>query len=147
MEVRPAGESDLASLMRLRSTWRGAELTPDFAESFTSWFGREGSNRWWWLALDGSAAVGMVNLKLYERMPSPAAPASRWGYLGNLFVLPTHRDRCVGGQLVEALLERAREEGLVRVVLSPSDSSVPLYQRHGFRADHGLLVCPLSERP
>ena len=146
MLIRPAGEADLESLVRLRATWRGHDTTPEFRDAFTAWFQREGATRWWWLAADDDVgAVGMANLKVYDRMPSPAAPASRWGYLGNLFVLPEHRGRGIGGRLVEALVSRASAEGLVRVVLSPSTASVPLYERLGFRSAHGLLVRTLGD--
>lgn len=120
-------------------------MTAEFAEAFAAWFAREGADRWWWLAEHEGAAVGMVNLRVFDRMPAPAGPSGRWGYLGNLFVLAEHRGRGVGGQLVEALVARARDEGLVRVVLSPSEASIPLYRRHGFVPASGLLVRTLDE--
>ncbi len=79
-----------------------------------------------------SAALGMVNLAVFERMPSPERADSRWAYLANAYVRPEHRDRGVGAALVEAAVEAARDRGCARVVLSPSERSVPLYQRAGF---------------
>jgi GNAT superfamily N-acetyltransferase len=48
----------------------------------------------------------MVNVKLFERMPSPIAPAGRWGYLANLFVVPSARGAGIGSRLVEAAVDR-----------------------------------------
>jgi GNAT superfamily N-acetyltransferase len=132
-------------LVGLRASWRGEPVTTEFAATFRNWFLREGSTRWWWLAIDANEPVGMVNMKLYERMPSPGRPASRWGYLANLFVLPPRRGAGVGASLVAAVVQRARAEGLVRMVLSPSDLSVPLYGRHGFRPATDLLLLPLAD--
>jgi hypothetical protein len=42
--------------------------------------------------------------------------------------------------MLRELLAYADEHGFVRVVLNPSALSVPLYQRHGFSAEHHLLV-------
>jgi len=46
--------------------------------------------------------------------------------------LPEHRDRGVGSALLKAVMNHARLCGAVRIVLSPSERSVPFYQRAGF---------------
>jgi GNAT superfamily N-acetyltransferase len=127
--------------MTLRASWRGTAVTEGFATEFMAWFEREGSQRWWWLAEDPTGvAVGMVNLKLFERMPAPDRRAGRWGYLANLFVQPAHRNEGLGARLLAALLATSREEGLVRIVLRPSEQSAPLYEREGFLPADMLLV-------
>lgn len=144
MEVRQADANDVAELARLRATWRGQPASPEFVATFREWFLREQATRWWWLAAEGVESVGMVNLKLFDRMPSPSRPASRWGYLANLFVVPDRRGQGAGASLVAAVVARARAEGLARVVLSPSELATPLYQRHGFRPATDLLLLPLE---
>ncbi len=138
--VRLATRGDVASFLALRSQWQAEEPTPEFVQRFTAWFEQEWPTRRWWLALDDLRPVGMVNLKLVERMPAAQDERTRWGYLCNLFVSPGHRANGVGGSLLAALLVAARDQGLVRVVLSPSEESVPLYHRHGFTGAHGLLA-------
>jgi len=131
----------MSSLVTLRAVWREAVVTDAFASQFTEWFEREGRQRWWWVAEDGSGlALGMVNLKVFDRMPSPGGSPSRWGYLANLFVHPAVRNQGIGTLLLSALLDTSRKEGLVRVVLSPTAQSVPLYKRAGFDPADGLLV-------
>ena len=73
-------------------------------------------------------------------MPRPGVAGSRWGYLANAFVLAGYRDRGVGRLLVDALLDHARATGLVRVVLSPTERSVPFYERAGFGPADMLLA-------
>lgn len=131
-------------LASLRAAWREQRASVEFVAAFREWFLREHATRWWWLATDDGHGVGMVNLKLFDRMPSPDRPASRWGYLANLFVVPDQRGAGVGASLVAAVVDRARSERLVRVVLSPSELSVPLYGRHGFRPATDLLLLPLD---
>ena len=144
MQVRQADVDDVHQLAHLRAAWRGQPVSAEFAGTFREWFLREQASRWWWLATDNGNALGMVNLKLFDRMPSPDPPTSRWGYLANLFVVPDQRGSGVGASLVAAAVERARSEGLVRVVLSPSELSVPLYGRYGFRPATDLLLLPLE---
>ena len=145
MLVRAADSADLDDLVRLRAAWRDSDVTSEYMTSFRAWFQQEGATRWWWLAQDeGGSATGMVNVKLFLRMPSPASAPTRWGYLANLFVLPSARGNGIGSDLVRAAVARARVEGLARLVLSPSDRSVTLYGRLGFRSAHELLVHPLQ---
>lgn len=142
--VRVAGRADVRALATLRRAWaeeRGD--IPDgegFDERFAAWYAAEEPRRITWIAETDGVPVGMVNLAVFERMPYPGRPSSRWGYLGNAFVLASHRGCGVGERLVSALLERADNDGLVRVVLSPSARSVPLYERLGFGAAHMLMA-------
>ena len=139
--VRRAGPEDVSALASLRAEWQGAEVTEPFTNAFADWFEREASQRWWWVAEDpAEAVVGMVNLKVFERMPSPGGSCSRWGYLANLFVRTANRGQGVGAMLLGALQDDSRDAGLVRVVLSPSRQSIPLYERAGFAPADMLLI-------
>ena len=143
--VRSAGADDIETLAQLRAEWRGEELTPEFSAMFREWFDRERSGRSWWLAEADGQPVGMVNVKVFERMPSPGRPPSRWGYLANLYVRPEHRGAGAGAGLLDAVVQQARADGFVRLVLAPSELSLPLYHRHGFRSADELLLLPLDD--
>jgi GNAT superfamily N-acetyltransferase len=145
VEVRLAAAADGPAVAALRATWtaeyRGPVEDASFDDRFADWWSVSG--RLFWLAWDGSEAVGMVNLAVFERMPAPGRPPSRWGYLGNAFVLPAWRSQGIGTALLTALLSYARAEGFARIVLSPSERSVPLYERAGFAPATSLLLNPL----
>lgn len=88
----------------------------------------------------------MVNLKVFHRMPSPGADHPNWGYLGNAYVRADHRDKGIGGMLMNALLAHAREQGFHRIVLNPTERSVPYYRRAGFEPADRLMVKYLHDR-
>jgi GNAT superfamily N-acetyltransferase len=142
--IRRARDADVAALAALRSEWTrewgGAGDDPGFAERFAAWFEQERGRRVTWLAETDRRAVGMVNLAVFERMPQPGRPPSRWGYLANAFVLAGYRNQGIGGRLLNALLSYAYEHDCARVVLNPSQRSIPLYQRVGFQPANALLV-------
>jgi GNAT superfamily N-acetyltransferase len=142
--IRVAGEGDVAALARLRREWTeeqdGVRADPDFEERFAAWYAAESGRRVCWLAEVDGRPVGMVNLAVFTRMPRPGQPAARWGYLGNAFVVAGHRDLGIGARLVAALLNYADEQRFARVVLSPSERSVPFYQRAGFGPADMLLA-------
>jgi GNAT superfamily N-acetyltransferase len=148
ISVRRCGPDDVGTLAALRRRWveesGGAAGDEGFEERFAAWYVAEAGRRIFWLAEVHGEPVGMVNLAVFARMPRPGRPPSRWGYLGNAFVLADHRDRGVGRRLIDALLDHARAEGFVRVVLSPSERSVPFYARAGFGPADMLLALRLD---
>ncbi|WP_066294154.1 GNAT family N-acetyltransferase [Arthrobacter sp. B6] len=73
-------------------------------------------------------------------MPKPGKPASCWVYLGNVFVLPAHRNASTGGRLVEAAIAFSEGIGAARMVLSPSAESQGFYRRLGFHPAEELSM-------
>ena len=147
VDVRLASPDDLDALAALRRAWveeqhGGPVEDPGFETDFRAWSAREGDVRVTWLAESGPTALGMVNLRVFDRMPRPGRAPSRWGYLSNFFVRAEHRGSGVGRQLLERCVRYADDNGFVRVVLSPSELSVPLYLRAGFGPATSLLLRP-----
>ena len=142
--IRRAQDADLAAVAWLRresaAEQDGDGADPSFEERFGAWYARESSRRIIWLAEVGGRPVGAMNLSVFERMPRPGHAPSRWGYLGNAFVLAAYRNQGVGGLLLDALLGYASENGFVRVVLSPSERSIPFYERAGFGPADALML-------
>lgn len=149
--IRRAGHADLAAIAGLRREWTqeqdGDIADPDFDDNLAAWFARESSRRIMWMAEEGERPVGMMNLAIYERMPRPARALSRWGYLGNVFVLAAYRNRGIGSRLINAALNYADENGFVRVVLSPTERSIPLYERAGFGPAYVLMLRTPPQAP
>jgi GNAT superfamily N-acetyltransferase len=142
--IRRAEHADLSAIVQLRREWTREEhgdiADPGFEENLAAWFAREWSRRIMWLAEVGGRPAGMMNLAIYERMPRPGRALSRWGYLGNVFVLAAYRNRGIGSQLVSAALNYADENGFARIVLSPTERSIPLYERAGFGPADALML-------
>jgi GNAT superfamily N-acetyltransferase len=142
--IRRAGDTDGPVIARPRHAWtqeQGGEFAePGFEQRFGTWYAQESARRVTWLAEVDGRAVGMVNLAVFGRMPRPGRPASRWGYLANAFVRAEHRNRGIGNLLIDALLDHAVRNDFARVVLSPSDRSIPFYERAGFGPADVLMV-------
>jgi GNAT superfamily N-acetyltransferase len=146
--VRLAAAGDGPAVAALRAAWtqewHGSTSDDGYAERFAAWWASEGPRRLTWLAWADAVPVGMVNLAVFERMPAPGRAPSRWGHLGNAYVLPEWRSRGVGTALLTELLAYARSEGFARVVLRPSDRSIPFYRRAGFAAATSLMLTELT---
>lgn len=150
--VRVATPADVAAVAELRALWTGATATPRFARDVAEWLEEEGDRRTTWLAERDGAAVGLVSLFEYRRMPKPGRPASRWGYVSNMFVREEARNQSIGSALLDAVIAAADERGYARLVLSPAEPALPFYARAGFlvpgaaAGDDRLLVRPGATR-
>ncbi|MFJ8490101.1 GNAT family N-acetyltransferase [Streptomyces sp. NPDC094038] len=99
--------------------------------------------------------IGMAWPAVLPRVPSPHAPHRASGDLQCVYVVPGERDGGLGGRLVDAVLERARELGLERVTVHSSPRATPACSRHGFESSSRLLhahvarttACPPTDAP
>jgi len=132
--VRVAGPSDARAIAALRAVWHGQTAADhSFETRMAGWLAAEGERRTTWLAMLDGVSVGMASLFEYRRMPWPARPDSRWGYVSNMFVAPEHRNRGIGSALLSTLIATAQERGYARLVVSPSVRAIEFYRRAGFR--------------
>lgn len=154
LTIERATGADLGAITALRWRWTEEDAgradpatvpDPEFARHLAAWWETVGADRAVFLAKERGEPAGMLNLAFFDRMPKPGRPVSRWVYLGNAFVLAELRGRGIGARLLEAALGHARELGCVRVVLSPTERSRPLYRRAGFGPADILLVHPLDD--
>lgn len=159
LRVRRASADDVPTIAALRraSTLVGSrraeqagptsddDCDDDFEVELAEWFAHEQHQRITWLAEVGDRPVGMLNLMVFTRMPKPrsaaaAGSARRWGYVANVYVVPEHRNRGIGGAMLDEAVALADAQGFARLVLSPSERSVPFYERAGFASATSLMV-------
>ena len=145
--IRRATSRDLPALARLRREFTledGPIASPreDFDSAFTEIVGGGlVDGRWvvWVAEVDGEivshAFVGVV-----DKIPRPT-PGNRWlGYLTNVYTRPAHRNRGLGGLVLDAVRSWALEEDVELLVVWPSEDSVGFYRRLGFTGDGEPLV-------
>jgi GNAT superfamily N-acetyltransferase len=151
--IRIATDDDEGTLATLRRRWNeeiagGPIDDPAFDAAFARWWDAERATRTFFVAEDDGVAIGMANVKHYERMPAAgAASAGRWGYVGNVFVVPERRDAGVGAVLMDEVLAWATAEGLAHLRLAPSPRSFPFYERLGYRAGAVVELDPPAVEP
>jgi GNAT superfamily N-acetyltransferase len=139
----PSRVGDLVELASMRTAWTeegGAAVDDAFLDRLDRWWRREAGHRRIWVARGPEGTgVAMANLQVFERMPRPGSPDARWAYVANVWVDPEHRRRGVGRLVMDEVVAWCRAEGLERMVLNPSEASVPLYRSLGFRAADDLM--------
>ncbi|NUU30061.1 GNAT family N-acetyltransferase [Arthrobacter sp. C9C5] len=141
--IRDECPEDRAGLAALRATWAAEQEPepqddPDFEDIYGGWM--DANPRKFFVAEEDGELVGMLNLLIFERMPKPGKPPSRWVYLGNVYVLPDFRNAGIGAQLVQTAVEFSQGINAARMVLSPSPASRTFYARLGFQPADELSV-------
>jgi GNAT superfamily N-acetyltransferase len=144
VEYRLAAPEDISILAEMR--WenrqeRGYESPPapennvDFIQVCQRFLEAAlSSGRWYiWVAAEGDDLVSHIYVQMIEKVPRLSCFHPCFGYVTNVYTRPSWRSEGVGGNLLEAVIDWAKEEGLEMLVLWPSQESVEFYQRAGFK--------------
>lgn len=151
MDVRVARVDDLPGAGALRWRWvadRGVAPPRDreqFIEDFVAWAQENAASHQCYVAVVEGTVAGMAWLARLSRVPSPSAGRRLSGDVQSVYVLPEHRGRGLGRQLVAAVLAAARLEGMERVTVHSSEEAVRTYRLSGFVGSPVLLQIDLAE--
>jgi GNAT superfamily N-acetyltransferase len=141
--VRRAGAADVDALLTISTgLWREDAGTHDPEVMNTDWPTQHGRASFEALATDpdrvgllahigGELAGGLMG-SFPELTPFVRLREAR---LNSLWVLPAHRGAGVGGLLVDAFLDWAREKGAPYAVVTAftaNPTAIAVYERHGF---------------
>jgi len=97
------------------------------------------------LVFDGGLFVGSGGLCLQREMPSPDNEIGKCGYLMNIYVRKAYRRNNVGSQIVQWLINRAKEQGISKITLEASINGMPLYEHLGFETiPNYMQLSPLN---
>ena len=152
--IRRAGANDVPELARLRWEFT-AELHPGLAVEARQAFDRRfaqsvdaflAEDRWTiWVAEASGRLVGTLWVERVDKVPRPYPRPEHWGYITNVYVVPSHRNAGVGGRILEAAVEAARTDGWEQLLLWQSEASGRFYARSGFRPDVDLLALHVTQ--
>jgi GNAT superfamily N-acetyltransferase len=152
IEVRPATTADLPKAAGLRWQWMlddahtPAGTEAEFVEYFTTW-AQDAARHECFLAMRGDTAIGMAWLAITERVPAAEKFDRHSGDLQSVYVMAAERGRGVGGRLVEAVAQRARDLGLLHLTVHSGRRAIPAYLRYGFRQVPKLMLFDTQGSP
>jgi GNAT superfamily N-acetyltransferase len=90
-------------------------------------------------AFDGETLVAIASI---TREPPPGEDEARSWRVRGMATLPAHRDRGIGGELLERCVAHALERGARFVWLNGRTPATRFYERHGFVARGGEFELP-----
>jgi GNAT superfamily N-acetyltransferase len=145
---RMATEADAAELAQMRWNFRLEEAPgatqhdqATFLEACTI-FLLQGlaEQRWtYWVAQHYTQIVSHIYIQRVPKVPKPNRLDDALGYVTNVYTRPDYRSQGFGTQLMTHVLAWAKEQDLESLIVWPSETSVPFYQRAGFRGTSDML--------
>ena len=84
------------------------------------------------LAIQGGHAIGTGRLVTLPE--APPQETGKWAQIGRMAVLKSARKLKVGSQLLTALENEARRQGVQGIMLHAQTYALGFYQRHGYEA-------------
>lgn len=97
-----------------------------------------------WLALDGEAVVATSGMSFVEKPPYFSNPTGRIGLLSSMYTHPDYRRQGIAKQLLEKVVEEARQYGCGAIWITASDMGVLLYTDFGFEKNGKFMQYRLN---
>ena len=92
-----------------------------------------------WLAYDGEKIIGTSGMSFVEKPPYFGCPTGRIGLLSSMFTAPEYRRMGIAKELLNRVVEEARQYGCGTVQITASDMGVKLYTDFGFVHNHNFM--------
>lgn len=85
-----------------------------------------------WLAMDGDKIIGTSGMSFVEKPPYFSCPTGRLGLLSSMFTNPDYRRMGIAKELLDRVVNEARQYGCGSVWITASNMGVKLYTAYGF---------------
>ena len=92
-----------------------------------------------WLALDGDKIIGTSGMSFVEKPPYFGCPSGKIGLLSSMFTNPNYRRMGIAKELLDRVVNEAREYGCGTVQITASDMGVKLYTAYGFEHNNNFM--------
>ncbi len=129
--------SDLDTFISMRITQlreEGATENIDLVPALKDYYNRHLADGTFvsWLALDGEKIIGTSGMSFVEKPPYFSCPTGRIGLLSSMYTDPGYRRMGIAKELLDRVVNEAREYGCGAVHITASDMGVKLYTAYGF---------------
>jgi GNAT superfamily N-acetyltransferase len=139
--IREATRSDISELVRLRWDSRAEEQAGHSRAKFfcecEAWLHEALASGRWIVAVaetEQNKLMGCMYLQCVTKVPVPGQSQRAWGYITNAFVEADKRAHGAGKQLLDFLIEAAKNRVLEFLIVWPSVEAVTFYKRSGFQS-------------
>ena len=85
-----------------------------------------------WLAIDGEKIIGTSGMSFVEKPPYFGCPSGKMGLLSSMFTDASYRRQGIAKELLDRVVQEARNYGCGTIQITASDMGVKLYTAYGF---------------
>ena len=147
---RKLTQSDLETFIGMRITQLTEEYTAegrevpknvDLAAALKAYYEKHMTEETFvsWLALDGERIIGTSGMSFVEKPPYFTCPTGRLGLLSSMFTDPDYRRMGIAQDLLNRVVNEARDYSCGAVWITASDMGVKLYTAYGFEHNGNFM--------
>ncbi len=144
IEYRKLTKNELTDFINMRIAQlkeEGAEETVDLVPYLQEYYSKHIDNGTFvsWLAFDGGQIIGTSGMSFVEKPPIFSCPNGKLGILSSMFTNPSYRRMGIAKELLDRVVNEAREYGCGVVQITASDMGVKLYTAYGFVHNNNFM--------
>ena len=94
----------------------------------------------WFVIDEAQEIVAGAGMWIQELMPNPFEALGKSGHVVNVYTEPAYRHRGLARELMIAVLNWCKTQGIKRVTLNASRFGRPLYESLGFEQDNHMIL-------
>lgn len=92
-----------------------------------------------WLAIDDRQIVGTSGMSFVEKPPYYSNPYGKIGLLSSMYTLKEYRRKSIAKELLDRVVNEAKNYGCGAVQITASDMGVLLYTNYGFKKNENFM--------
>ncbi|SHJ62752.1 Acetyltransferase (GNAT) domain-containing protein [Clostridium amylolyticum] len=92
-----------------------------------------------WLAVDDGKIVGTSGMSFVEKPPYYSNPYGKIGLLSSMYTLKEYRRRGIARELLDRVVNEAKNYGCGAVQITASNMGVLLYTDYGFKKNQNFM--------
>ena len=144
IEYRKLTEKELDTFIQMRITQlreEGAKEDIDLVPYLRDYYKRHMEDGTFvsWLAIDGDRIIGTSGMSFVEKPPYFGCPSGKIGLLSSMFTNPDYRRMGIAKELLDRVVNEAREYGCGTIQITASDMGVKLYTAYGFKHNNNFM--------
>ena len=93
-----------------------------------------------WLAMDGDTIIGTSGMSFVEKPPYFTCLSGKLGLLSSMYTNPEYRRMGIAKELLDRVVDEARDYGCGAVHITASDMGVKLYTAYGFKHNGNFMM-------
>ena len=119
------------------------QFNSDFIDNSRTYF--ENANQTTVLAFMDETVIGCATMCYIHMMPTFSHPTGKRAHLMNVYTNSMYRRQGIAYQMVNMLIEEAKEKGVTEISLDATKSGRPLYLKCGFIDSGECMVLNLGQ--
>lgn len=144
VEFKRLTEKELETFIEMRINQlreEGAQEDFDLKPALRDYYDRHMSDGTFvsWIATENNNIIGTSGMSIVEKPPYFGCPSGKIGLLSSMYTNPAYQRKGIAKELLDRVVDEARQKGCGTVQITASDMGVKLYTAYGFEHNGNFM--------